>query len=465
MSGFRNALSPTDDELSNRLRLSPSTQADGLPDPNATAGYGTMADWFRNQRAQSAEMGLLDPSTGLPTRAGLTDAARQYASGLLVGSTAPGMRAFHGSPHSFDKFDLGKIGTGEGAQAYGHGLYFAENEGVARSYRDQLATPNLVVDGQNVGATWQKIQGGGGARTGKTSDALNEMAARGEITPQERDALSFAGGHSNVDDAINSMKYNAKLYGGDSAAKIWNQRANILESWRDRLSVEPTGHMYEVNINADPEHFLHWDKPLSEQSPHVRDALTQLGVKVGGSATEEKLRPFRQSLEASLKGTPLEPFASNVADDLVTGRNQWDMGKVRSHMSPAGLSQMDEALSGLNTMLGPQNPAQWSHMTGEHAYEVLHDMMPGGEGEAFQDALGKSGSRDVQISEALRNAGIPGIRYLDQGSRGAGEGSHNIVAFDPDTIEILRKYGLAGLGLGGAAAATAGAQDDTGASQ
>jgi len=34
---------------------------------------------------------------------------------------------WHGSPHLFDKFDISKIGTGEGAQAYGHGLYFAEN--------------------------------------------------------------------------------------------------------------------------------------------------------------------------------------------------------------------------------------------------------------------------------------------------------------------------------------------------
>ena len=47
--------------------------------------------------------------------------------------------ADHGSPHSFDKFDMSKIGTGEGAQAYGHGLYFADNEGVAKSYRENLA--------------------------------------------------------------------------------------------------------------------------------------------------------------------------------------------------------------------------------------------------------------------------------------------------------------------------------------
>jgi hypothetical protein len=50
---------------------------------------------------------------------------------------------------------------------------------------------------------------------------------------------------------------------------------------------------------------------------------------------------------------------------------------------------------------------------------------------------------------ALREAGIPGIRYLDAGSRGAGEGSMNAVVFDPATMEIIRRYGLAGLMLGG----------------
>lgn len=50
-----------------------------------------------------------------------------------------GIRAFHGSPHDFDRFSLESIGTGEGAQAYGHGLYFAENEAVARGYRDQIS--------------------------------------------------------------------------------------------------------------------------------------------------------------------------------------------------------------------------------------------------------------------------------------------------------------------------------------
>ena len=34
--------------------------------------------------------------------------------------------AFHGSPYMFDKFTTEKIGTGEGAQAFGWGLYFTD---------------------------------------------------------------------------------------------------------------------------------------------------------------------------------------------------------------------------------------------------------------------------------------------------------------------------------------------------
>ena len=72
--------------------------------------------------------------------------APQIAAGLLKAqenlaapSTIPqrgqrGAIVYHGSPHKFDKFDSSKIGTGEGAQAYGHGLYLAESPGVAESY-------------------------------------------------------------------------------------------------------------------------------------------------------------------------------------------------------------------------------------------------------------------------------------------------------------------------------------------
>ena len=44
----------------------------------------------------------------------------------------------------------------------------------------------------------------------------------------------------------------------------------------------------------------------------------------------------------------------------------------------------------------------------------------------------------------MSEAGIPGIKYLDQGSRSVGEGSRNYVIPDPRIIQIMRKYGIAG---------------------
>lgn len=71
-------------------------------------------------------------------------------------------------------------------------------------------------------------------------------------------------------------------------------------------------------------------------------------------------------------------------------------------------------------------------------------------------APGQTGPVEISrnAAERFREAGIPGVRYLDAGSR-AGDGTRNYVMFDDSLIEILRKYGLAGLGVGlGAGAAT-----------
>lgn len=46
--------------------------------------------------------------------------------------------AFHGSPHKFEKFDLGSVGTGTGIQAHGWGLYFAFSKNTAKRYRDRF---------------------------------------------------------------------------------------------------------------------------------------------------------------------------------------------------------------------------------------------------------------------------------------------------------------------------------------
>jgi len=55
-----------------------------------------------------------------------------------VGKAAPEskyIRAYHGSPYDFDAFDASRARSGAGTQMAGHGLYFAENERIAKRYK------------------------------------------------------------------------------------------------------------------------------------------------------------------------------------------------------------------------------------------------------------------------------------------------------------------------------------------
>ena len=88
---------------------------------------------------------------GLPTGAEKEPGKTPYNFGAMLGAAAPlaagAMTVFHGSPHVFNKFDMSKVGMGEGGAAYGRGLYFAENPEVAQSYRT-AGNPTILPDGR-----------------------------------------------------------------------------------------------------------------------------------------------------------------------------------------------------------------------------------------------------------------------------------------------------------------------------
>jgi hypothetical protein len=87
--------------------------------------------------------GLLsfDPDKWSPQAKASHDALTQDALGAVMGATV-----YHGTPHKFDKFDASKIGSGEGNQAWGHGIYLAENPEVAKMYARQMKGDLLTVD-------------------------------------------------------------------------------------------------------------------------------------------------------------------------------------------------------------------------------------------------------------------------------------------------------------------------------
>jgi hypothetical protein len=168
------------------------------------------------------------------------------AMGLLtpmkVGPLRPGIKAYHGSPHDFDRFDISKIGTGEGAQAYGHGLYFAENPKTAQSYRND---PSMLMN------------------------ALPE-----NLTPaQLRVAQRYYDNKGNLSQAVADLENriaNSRMYGDSpqSLAELREELKLINGGWSP-----PPGKMYEVSINAKPEQFLDWDRPLAQQNQGVMGSL------------------------------------------------------------------------------------------------------------------------------------------------------------------------------------------------
>jgi hypothetical protein len=185
---------------------------------------------------------------GLPT----------YADGGAVDDEDEGLTAYHGSPYDFPKFDVSKIGTGEGAQAYGHGLYFAESEPVAKGYRNSIAGSKLEIDGQSFPDYYSASKGIGQEKilTGAVQNILKMMH-------QE---------HLGLDEAVSQVKHDYSSFGPEHLERV-DRAADFLR--QKNAKVTSPGHMYEVRINAHPDHFLDWDAPLSEQSEYVKNAFSE----------------------------------------------------------------------------------------------------------------------------------------------------------------------------------------------
>ena len=204
---------------------------------------------------------------------------------MLAGplSVAPvGMIAYHGTPHLIkDKFDISKVGTGEGAQAYGHGMYFAEAPDVARSY----ATDRSYV--------------------GKF------MAGKPDTTPWEANRIAQDTLNVHGDNAIAQLEKTLK---NNSFSKNPQQvQANKqVQDAIDLLKTNqliPTGNLYKVDI---PDEYLpkmlDYDKPLSKQPKVVQDAFKNIAAQdsdlpldflIKGDATGGSLMQAMDKVKAS----------------------------------------------------------------------------------------------------------------------------------------------------------------------
>lgn len=204
------------------------------------------------------------------------------------------IEAYHGSPHDFTGFDINRIGTGEGAQSYGHGLYFAEREGVARHYRDDLSAKDSKRSRDAFAEDYQK-RFGENWRKPLEGDIARERA-RGD-----------SGGEFNAENLEDAKKLLEQGY------------SPIVDG----------GVLYKVRINADREHFLDWDKSISEQPRAL-------------AAYEKLPENLRTSLEATLeeKGVSTDPRG-------MTGRDLYRALAAASDEHAASLSLHEAGILGI----------------------------------------------------------------------------------------------------------------------
>jgi hypothetical protein len=160
------------------------------------------------------------------------------------------LTAYHGTPHTIQgQFDINKVGTGEGAQAYGHGMYFAENPAVAKQYATDRSYVGKVMAGTPDNTPWdaQRI----------AQDTLNvhgdNAVAQLEKTLKNNSFLKNpqqVENNKQLQDAIDILKTN---------------------------QLQPTGNLYKVDIpDADIPKMVTFETPLSEMDEKLAAVIKPL---------------------------------------------------------------------------------------------------------------------------------------------------------------------------------------------
>lgn len=219
--------------------------------------------------------------------------------------------AWHGSPYQFDRFTTLKIGTGEGAQAFGWGLYFTDLESIAKGYADKLSDTNidrlsiglldLVKEGRWVGYDVAKTE---------TEKRLVEHFAiyENEITDAYRQGKDVNKAVlSLLQDFIDGEKQELK-----SASNKFSTRESDVEYYKNAIKeaerlkgkiikadIKSSRNLYKVTLHKgktpDQYTWLEWDKPIEKESllNSVLSEIRKIDEK------PNSLRDFQRELSAA----------------------------------------------------------------------------------------------------------------------------------------------------------------------
>jgi len=274
-----------------------------------------------------------------------------YPLRVAAAGTGPmAQSAYHGThARGIERFSTAKIGTGEGAQVYGWGLYFAGNAQVAEFYRKTVSEARAADDHDYFNAAMN---------LSLRLENLDAFVGAGR-SMSDKEMLDFARAH--IPDAPET------------------------KAMEKAIEEVGTGQLYHVEVPNDDQ-LLDRDAAISDQPEAVRAALEKLGFDTS-------------------KGY------------VVTGPH----GDVQFTSKEKAQRYIRE--KNLNAAI---REAKRSWQDGADAYRRLAADM----------------GSDEAASKALAAAGIPGLRYLDQNSRGvlAGAKTYNYVIFQDDAVQKVGEF-------------------------
>jgi hypothetical protein len=321
---------------------------------------------------EAANMALNTFGGGIATGKALTNPTG-------IGGKDLALNVYHGTPHEIKGgFDISKVGTGEGAQAYGHGMYFAESPAVAQQYQKDISRSQLMKGGDPQ-ILDQTING-------KPLVSIYEnLSNKADRMPYEKAAIEYEK-MSFLEDLMQGTQFKDALTRIDDPAVVkW---AQTLES-----GYKPAGNLYKADIpDAAIPMMLDYDSPIKNQ-PQLYEIVRQ-------SITDPDIRKtFEFNAEKGITG-------ANVYKNYIDGKTDAERSANAAKLGITGIRYLDEGSRGI-----PQNyVVNWPGFGG-------YDFATKAEAQAFMKQHSKE---KLELIEPKQT-------------------TSNFVVFRPETVEILEK--------------------------
>ena len=232
-----------------------------------------------------------------------------------------GIIAFHGSGADFDKFELSKIGTGEGNQAYGYGLYFTDTESIAKFYRNTVEYQNKIKGRNNLKYKDRFVEDLDSEAQSSDPYQRALLKVKGQLdyhtgNPQIAIQRSI---RSLLDEISENKNNNIELSTGvsvsDYITKNNNETVAELKKLDPKLFSQETGKTYQVNIKAYKQELINYDTSLKEQTRRNQLILRPYYEKYEVAETAD----FGDLLEKVYRHLPQDEFAEQLSRQGIKG--------------------------------------------------------------------------------------------------------------------------------------------------